>query len=83
MNDQSITDLMQAMGSKAKVAYTQIARAQAATKNVAFLSLITTHNFKDCCLFIRPDDVSIPVRVEPFDGLRTGLVVTLPSTCSG
>jgi hypothetical protein len=34
-------------------------------------------------LLIQPDDVSITVRVEPFDGLRTGLVETLPSTSSG
>jgi glutamate-5-semialdehyde dehydrogenase len=39
MTDQNITDLMQAMGSKAKAASTQIARAQAATKNAALLSL--------------------------------------------
>ena len=39
MTDQTITDLMQAMGHKAKAASTQIARAQAATKNVALLSL--------------------------------------------
>jgi hypothetical protein len=28
-------------------------------------------------LLFRPDDVSIPVRVEPFDMLRTGFVETL------
>jgi glutamate-5-semialdehyde dehydrogenase len=39
MTDQNITDLMLAMGSKAKAAATQIARAQAATKNAALLSL--------------------------------------------
>ena len=39
MTDQTITDLMQAMGSKAKAASTQIARAQAATKNAALVSL--------------------------------------------
>ena len=39
MTDQTITDLMQAMGSKAKAASTRIARAQAATKNVALSSL--------------------------------------------
>jgi glutamate-5-semialdehyde dehydrogenase len=39
MTDQNITDLMQAMGHKAKAASTQIARAQAATKNIALLSL--------------------------------------------
>ena len=39
MTDQNITDLMQAMGSKAKVASTLMARAQAATKNAALLSL--------------------------------------------
>ena len=39
MTDTTITDLMQTMGSKAKSASTQIARAQAATKNVALLSL--------------------------------------------
>ena len=39
MTDQTITDLMQAMGSKAKAASTHIAHAQAATKNVALSSL--------------------------------------------
>jgi glutamate-5-semialdehyde dehydrogenase len=39
MSDQNITDLMQAMGHKAKAASTQIARAQAATKNAALLRL--------------------------------------------
>ena len=39
MTDQTITDLMQSMGSKAKAASTQIARAQAATKNAALVSL--------------------------------------------
>ena len=39
MTDQTITDLMQAMGSKAKAASTQTARAQAATKNAALVSL--------------------------------------------
>ena len=39
MTDQNITDLMQAMGNKAKTASTQMAKAQAATKNVALLSL--------------------------------------------
>ena len=39
MTDQNITDLMQTMGSKAKAASTQMARAQAVTKNAALLSL--------------------------------------------
>ena len=39
MTDQNITDLMQAMGLKAKAASTQMARAQAATKNVALVCL--------------------------------------------
>ena len=39
MTDQTITDLMQSMGSKAKAASTQTARAQAATKNAALVSL--------------------------------------------
>ena len=39
MTDQTITDLMNAMGAKAKAAATQIARAQAATKNKALLAL--------------------------------------------
>jgi len=41
MTDQTITDLLQAMGSKAKTAATQVARAQAATKNKALLALAT------------------------------------------
>ena len=41
MTDQTITDLLQAMGSKAKIAATQVARAQAATKNKALLALAT------------------------------------------
>ena len=39
MTDQNITDLMQAMGLKAKAASTQMARAQAATKNVSLVCL--------------------------------------------
>ena len=39
MTEQNITDLMQAMGGKAKAASAHIARAQAATKNVALLTL--------------------------------------------
>ena len=39
MTDQTITDLMQGMGHKAKAASAQMARAQAATKNAALLSL--------------------------------------------
>ena len=39
MTDQNITDLMQAMGNKAKTASTHMAKAQSATKNVALLSL--------------------------------------------
>jgi len=39
MTDQTITDLMQAMGSRAKAASTQIARAQSAIKNRALSSL--------------------------------------------
>ena len=39
MTDQTITNLMQAMGSKAKAASTHIARAQSATKNIALGSL--------------------------------------------
>ena len=39
MTDQSIQDIMQAMGRKAKIASTHIARAQAATKNRALTSL--------------------------------------------
>ena len=39
MTDQNITDLMLAMGSKAKAASAHMARAQAATKNRALLSL--------------------------------------------
>ena len=39
MTDQTINELMQAMGSKAKAAATQVARAQAATKNRALISL--------------------------------------------
>lgn len=39
MTDQTITDLMQAMGSRAKAASTQIARAQSAIKNKALSSL--------------------------------------------
>ena len=39
MTDQTINDLMQAMGSKAKVAAVQVARAQTATKNKALLAL--------------------------------------------
>ena len=41
MTDQTITDLLQAMGSKAKTAATEVARAQAATKNKALLALAT------------------------------------------
>ena len=39
MTDQTITDLMQGMGRKAKAASTHLARAQTATKNIALLSL--------------------------------------------
>ncbi len=39
MTDQNITDLMHAMGAKAKAASAQVARAQAATKNTALLTL--------------------------------------------
>ena len=39
MDDQNITELMQAIGTKAKAASTQMVRAQAATKNVALLGL--------------------------------------------
>ncbi len=39
MTDQTITNLMLAMGAKAKAASTQMARAQAAIKNRALLSL--------------------------------------------
>ncbi len=39
MTDQNITDLMLAMGAKAKTASAQVARAQAATKNAALLTL--------------------------------------------
>ena len=39
MTDQTITDLMQGMGRKAKAASTHVARAQSATKNIALLSL--------------------------------------------
>ena len=39
MTDQSIQDIMQAMGRKAKQASAQVARAQAATKNRALTSL--------------------------------------------
>ncbi len=39
MTDQTITDLMLAMGRKAKVASSHMARAQAATKNAALASL--------------------------------------------
>ena len=39
MTDQNITDLMHAMGAKAKAASAQVARAQTATKNAALLGL--------------------------------------------
>ena len=39
MTDQTITDLMQGMGRKAKAASTHAARAQAATKKIALLTL--------------------------------------------
>ncbi|MFN5938971.1 MAG: glutamate-5-semialdehyde dehydrogenase, partial [Polaromonas sp.] len=39
MTDQNITDLMLAMGARAKIASTQVARAPAATKNRALLGL--------------------------------------------
>ncbi len=39
MTDQTILEAMQAMGSKAKAAATQVARAQAATKNEALRTL--------------------------------------------
>ncbi len=39
MTDQNITDLMHAMGAKAKAASFQMARAQTATKNAALLGL--------------------------------------------
>ena len=39
MTDQTITNLMLAMGAKAKAASSHMARAQAATKNVALSSL--------------------------------------------
>ena len=39
MTDQTITDLMQGMGRRAKAASTLLARAQSATKNIALLSL--------------------------------------------
>ena len=39
MTDQNITDLMLAMGAKAKAASFQMARAQTATKNAALLNL--------------------------------------------
>ena len=41
MTDQNITHLMHAMGSKAKAASSQMARAKAATKNIALSSLAT------------------------------------------
>ena len=39
MTDQNITDLMHAMGARAKAASTQVARAPTATKNRALLGL--------------------------------------------
>ena len=41
MTEQNITDLMHAMGARAKAASAQVARAQAATKNAALASLAT------------------------------------------